>query len=480
MIGSRVATLARVIRPPVERRVLVALVVAAFCAYALLSLTKHRLFQTTSIDLTIFDQAVRGYAAFQAPTSPVKGFSIGKGAAWNQLGDHFSPILALLAPLYWIHDAPETLLVAQAALLALAAVPIWAFARRRLGVLPAHLTAAGYLLSWPVAHVVAFDFHEAAAVPLLSALLIERYEAGRHTVAASAAFGLLLVKEDMGLTVAAFGALAVVRGDRRRGAAYLVAGLAWTVLARAALIPAVGGDPGAHWAYHHFGPDVPEALVGMLTDPLGALQYLVTPADKLSTAVLLLWTALPVCLCSPIIVVAVPHLLERMLSDNPNWWGTDFHYNAFTIAIVFCAGVDGAARLARRYDRPGIGPAWAACVCAVALTLAPQHPLARLADPGFYRAGPDVVAAAEAVALVPDGVMVEAANHIGPRLTARTTVLLWEDGKQNAPWVVADTARQVFPWPSAERQRARVAELRAAGYRVVFERDGYVVLHRGQ
>ncbi|GAA3643451.1 DUF2079 domain-containing protein [Nonomuraea antimicrobica] len=455
-----------------------ALVVLAFSAYALLSLTKHRLFQTTSVDLTIFDQAVRGYARFQAPTSALKGVSIGRAADWNQLGDHFSPILALLAPLYWIHDGPETLLVAQAALLAGAAVPIWLFARRRLGVLPAYLTAAAYALSWPVAQALNFDFHEVALVPLLTALLIERYDAGRHATAALAAGALLLVKEDMGLTVAAFGVFAALRGDRSRGAAYFAAGLGWVLLVRAVLIPAVGGDPETYWAYDHFGRDVPGALAAMAGNPLDTLQYLVTPAVKADTLLLVLWTALFACLCSPLLLVALPHLLERMLSDNANWWGTNYHYDTFTVAIVLCAGVDGAARLARRFGRAGIGLTWAACVCAVALTLAPQHPMGQLARPGFYRAGPDTVAAAQAVGRVPDGVTVEAANSLGPHLSSRTTVLLWEDGKQNAPWVVADTGRLAFPWPSVARQRERVEELKRAGYQVIFDQHGYVVLRR--
>ncbi|MFI9553878.1 DUF2079 domain-containing protein [Nonomuraea endophytica] len=446
------------------------LTVAAFASYLVLSLTKHRLFRTTTIDLTIFDQAVRGYAAFQAPTSAAKGFSVGQDAAFNQLGDHFSPILALLAPAYWVHDGPESLLVAQAALFALATVPIWAYTRRRLGPVPAYLVAVTYVVSWPVAQAVNFDFHEVAFVPLLCAIMIERFDAGRTYATAAAAAALLLVKEDMGLMVAAFGGFAVLRGRRLQGAAYIAAGVCYVLLVRAVLIPAMGGDTGAHWTYHQFGTDIPQAVVKIVSDPLHTLQVLTTPAVKVDTTLLLLWIALLACLYSPLILMAVPHLLERMLADRSNWWTTDYHYDAFTVVVVLLAGVDAVAGLPRRFAL-----AWAACACAVALTLMPRFALGQLIRPEFYQS--DTAAAEQAVASVPDGVLVEAVNNLGPHLSARTTVLLW-DGPAHAPWVVADTARPAFPWSSVDLQRARVEELKRSGYGVVFERDGYVVLNR--
>ncbi|NED56527.1 DUF2079 domain-containing protein, partial [Micromonospora aurantiaca] len=149
--------------------------------------------------------------------------------------------------LYWIHDGPETLLVAQAVLFALAIRPIWRYAERRLGAGAAYCAAGAYALSWPIAEALAFDFHEVAFVPLLSALLVERHDAGRRGQAAVAAFALLLVKEDMGLLLAGFGLYLLTRpdeqdgerrgprdllprGDRRAGLAYVVVGLVATWL----------------------------------------------------------------------------------------------------------------------------------------------------------------------------------------------------------------------------------------------------------
>lgn len=455
--------------------------VAAAFIWATLGLVKLHTFRASTFDLVIFDQAVRAMAEFSAPTSAARGVTLDRGMDFVQLGEHFSPILALLAPLYWIHDGPATLIVAQAVLFALATPFIWVFTRRLLGPAPAYLVAVAYALSWPIAQAANFDFHEVAFAPPLIAIMMERYQAGRLRLCAVAALALLLVKEDMGLLVAGFGAYVFVTGRRLEGCSFILVGTGWTMLVRGFLIPAVGGDPNMYWAYGHLGATIPEVLRTAVTDPLTVIRTLLTPEEKVDTMLLMLWPTLFLCLFSPITLMAVPHFLERMLSDRLHWWVTDFHHSAFTVVILLCAGVDGLTRLLARLNRSedrGLVLSWSVAVCAVAITLLPRFALDQLAHPSFYQRDARANAAAEAAATVPDGVVVEAVNSVGPALSARTTVLLWDHTSRSAPWVVADVAMPQFPFSTAEEQQRRVSELTAAGYRTVFAREGYVVLHR--
>jgi hypothetical protein len=121
--------------------------------------------------------------------------------------------------------------------------------------------------------------------------------------------------------------------------------------------------------------------------------------------------------------------------------------------------------------------AWAA-LFAVAAVLVSLGPLLHAGDPGAWRLTTRDRAAAAAAAAVPDRALVEADNEIGPHLTRRTRVLLLDRTPRHADWVLADTAEHSFPFRSVEEQRERVRFLRFQGYRVVFEREGYVVLHR--
>jgi hypothetical protein len=185
-------------------------------------------------------------------------------------------------------------------------------------------------------------------------------------------------------------------------------------------------------------------------------------------------------------------VLERMLADQPFWWDDLYQYNAFVIVILICAAVDGVARIRRWVEghaefeavlsRHGLRPLpvmWALAACAISLALLPQYYLGLLRLPSFYRGDPGIVAAEQAVAAVPSGVVVDAANNVGPALTDRTTVLQWEPNvHDDVPWVVANLRHQIPPFGTVEEQRAQVDELVANGYHVVFARDGYVVLHR--
>ena len=90
---------------------LVAFVALAAIAYSVFSLVRYEQF-AHGFDLAIFDQVVWHYSRFEAPASSVKNLE----SIW---GDHFSPILALLGPLYWIWEDARMLLLAQALLLAI-------------------------------------------------------------------------------------------------------------------------------------------------------------------------------------------------------------------------------------------------------------------------------------------------------------------------------------------------------------------------
>lgn len=499
---------------------LTALVATAYSAFAL---GLYNTFQTSSYDLVIFDEAVRSYAHFHPGISVIKGVHNGFGPNFSVLGDHWSPIVAALAPLYWIYDSPVTLLVAQAVLFALAIPPLWVFTRRAFGggkggtggrkaVAAAYLVSVAYALCWPIASALAFDFHEVAFAPVLTAVALERLQAGRLRTALVALAALLLVKEDMGLFVAGIGFYLVVSRPRTvsrqlaAGLGLIGAGIADTIIATYLLIPAFGGRSDYYWAYTALGPHLPQAAGHLLTHP-ASLKLLVTPEVKLQTMLWLFGAFCFLSLRSPIALAAIPLLAERMLANVfPLWWVTSYQYNAYLAAILVFSAVDGAARLdrqilARRHreqehegavPRPSARLSWpapgsvalgcAAAMCAVAICLVPHFAFGRALRPSFYQQDAQEKAAAAADAVVPAGVTVEATDNLGPQLSATDTVLLWDgDGHTpplGAPWVVANISQHQFSFTGVREQRQRVALLERHGYKVVFSSHGYVVLHR--
>jgi uncharacterized membrane protein len=361
------------------------MVAISFLCYTLLGLVKFYSFRSGIYDLVIFDQGVRGYAGFGQPFSHVKGNWEETGATFSLLGDHFSPILALLAPLYWVHDGPETLIVAQAALLSIAVIPFWIYVRRAIGARSAYLLSTSYLLAWPVAETAKFHFHEYAFVPLITAIMFERLQAGRRWQVLAAAAALLLVKEDLALFVAGFGAaLLFMREWRGIGSMLILAGLTFLWLASQVIIPAFGGDPGRYWYYSKWGETPQDALMGMISRPYEILSVLATPETKLWTVALLLAPLLFLPVLSPFFLAPAALLAERMLATDPGaagWWGTSYHYNSAVVMALFCAAVDGVVRLRRAMPRHPISrfiPSWSALTLTAAVITVPFFALGHL------------------------------------------------------------------------------------------------------
>ncbi|MFC5804436.1 DUF2079 domain-containing protein, partial [Streptomyces formicae] len=288
-----------------------------FLLYATVAVRRHQLLRTTGYDLGIFEQAVRAYAQLRAPVVPLRG------EGFNLLGDHFHPLIAVLAPFYRLWPSPVCLLVAQAALLAVAVVPLARWAARVLGRRAAHVVAFGYGASWGIASAAAFDFHEVAlAVPLL-AFALEALGRERWRQAVAWGAPLLLVKEDLGLTLAALGAYVAWKGPRRLGIATAAAGVAGSLIEIKLLLPAF--NPGGGYAH---GGNLADAHGSLLADlafmPLDALR----PDVKALTLVLVFAPSALIALRSPLSLLAVPTLAWRMLSENSFHWGTAFHYSA--------------------------------------------------------------------------------------------------------------------------------------------------------
>ncbi|WKX10904.2 DUF2079 domain-containing protein [Streptomyces sp. NL15-2K] len=440
------------------------LAAAFFLAYATVSVSRFQHLATMSWDLGIFEQAIRAYAHLQAPVVDLKG------PGTNVLGDHFSPVTALLAPLYRLFPSPITLLVAQAALFALSVVPVTRAAANLLGRRTGLALGIAYGLSWGIQRAVDFDFHEICfAVPLI-AFALEAVLAQRWRRALLWALPLVFVKEDLGLTAAAIAVVVALRarGTSPRAARYaLVAaalGAAATLLTLTVVIPAFNnvGD------YDYWNKvDSGFALFSGIDTKLRTLAWLLIPTSGL------------LALRSPLFAVALPTLGWRFVSADDHYWGTDWHYSAVLMPVVALALVD-ALTAARRSPSPRLrsyASHLPTAVAAAALALTTALPIAALTESPAYEKPVRVTAIERMLKrTIPDDATVEA--NIGPtsRLTSRCRVFWLGNTRGIAPDYIAldntdggirdveEYARQLHP----EDQ-----------YAVVADTQGWVVLqHR--
>ena len=439
-----------------------------FGAYLAISLFRLLQLNPSSWDLAIYTEYVKQSASLHAPVADVRT------PGFNLLGDHFQPIVMVIAPLFRVFPSPATLVAVQALLAALSVFAVGQAALEKFGVGPSRAIAVAYGFSWGLQQMANFDFHEIAfAVPLL-AFSLSALVRGHIKAAVWWALPLVFVKEDQGFTVAAIGlylAIAGVRaarqpeafgpdpGGRRRikaGQVLLVWGFAWSFLAIGVIIPHF--NPAHQYDYWSDGGILAPGGHPTVTGLIG--QFFHAWPDKLQTIVILLLPTAFIALRSPLVLIAGPSLLLRFLSTNSSFWGTFWHYNVTVMPIIFIAAIDAMARIGAAMDAEGpAGSAgWAsgsqgvrravlagarrygaAMMLAITVPLAFQFPLSTLWNAQTYRISSHVEAADVAMAKVPDGATVQATLDLLAPLAARAdTFWIGNSGNPKTQYIVFD------------------------------------------
>ena len=469
--------------------------------YVCYSVAQWRALVAPSWDLGIFTEAVQAYSRFEAPIVPIKG------PGYNLLGDHFHPLLALLGPIFRLFPSALTLLVVQDVLIAVSVLPIARFAQRLLGRGGALLVGLAYGLGWGLQGAVAAQFHEVClAVPLLAfggvAFVERRWGACMAWLAP-----LVLVKEDLGLTVFVAG-LALAwrrRGEGRSGVlrslAYALFGIVAFVVTVKVLLPAM--NPAGTWAYSLDG-----AATGAGTPTAGTTaaraipslwDILTTPSVKLVTLLVLLAGAGVVGSASPWFALVLPTLAWRFAGSVEAYYGWDsWHYNAVLVPIAACSlldvmsqwlapecaaaetGADSEDEAPASSNRGWRVVAWVvACVPAVSLALtASALPLWQLPS---LTEDPRMAAAQGALDAVPEGVSVETDTTLLARLVPRRDVY-WAGttGQMETPpeYVVIDARSYAWGGQQVDAESWGSAAHPGHSYETVYAKQGFRVARR--
>lgn len=419
---------------------------AAFAGtFGTLAILRHRAFGSGRFDLGNMTQAV-----WSTAHGDVLAVTDVHGEQISRLGSHFDPILAALAPLWWLWPDPELLLAVQAIAVAAGALPVFWLARTHLGSSwAAAALAVAYLLYPPVQWLTVTDFHPVAlACPLL---LFAWWQLDQRRLWAFALFAAAAIatKEHVGLAVGAMGLWHAGRHRApRSGAAIAVVGGAVALVAALVVVPHFAPTGSSVFESRYESPSLDGRDAGYLASLLLPLALLPLAAPLAALA-------------------AVPELGLNLFSSTLTQTSVKTHYAAIALPALFAATVYGAARLGGRSAYVVVLAALAACVV--------MGPVGRIdIDAGAHDA-----AARRAIALIPGDAAVSATNALGAHLSARKRILSFPvlDG---ADWIVVDERRMTF-LDSLEPQRAlpALAKLRRdPQWRRVFAEDGVLVFRR--
>jgi uncharacterized membrane protein len=455
--------------------------VAAYAAgFGALSVLRHEAFSTGRFDLGNMTQAVWA----TAHGNPLRVTSLA-GEQISRLASHVDPILVAFAPLWWIWPSPNALVVAQAAAIALGALPVYRLAQRHLGSDRAGVAFALTYLVYPATTWMTLDeFHPVAFATPLLLFAVDALDIDRLVSFAVYSVLAALTKEEIPLVIAGLGIwYAIARGNRGVGVAIATAGTAWTFVAVTVVIPHFARGDGAFYGrYREIGGSAGGIAHTALADPLKLVDVAFDGAGVRYLLALVLPLA-GLCLLSPIALAAMPELALNLLSSTRTQQSVHFHYVAGIIPPLVAAAIFGAQRLRGRRPLP-------VATIALAAAIAGNYVLGAIpvwrALPGGARSAahdldvtPHDQGAERALSVVPDDAVVAATNSLGAHLSARRRILSFPL-RADATWIAVDTTKLSYgdslkPQPAA----AELARLRRdRSWRLVLDRDGVLVFRR--
>jgi uncharacterized membrane protein len=480
--------------------VLWVVIVAFMVTFALLSVRRYLALASNGMDLGNVNQALwntaHGNLLAFTNMAPVQ----------NRLALHVEPILLLFVPLYWLGlGGPVSLLICQAAVVGLGALPLYWLARDRIsGEVPflALVFPVAYLLLPALEAAVMYDFHAVTLAPTF--LLFAFYHVKKDRLAWAGLFALLAMacKEDMALTVAMLGLYFLLTRRWRFGLPALVGGLAWFAVAVLVVQPAFSPTGGNVQAgrYAWLGGSLSAVVDTALRRPGLVWDHLWRQADLLAyMGGLLLPTALLAALSPLTWLPTLPSLAVNLLSDDPFTWRLEeFHYAAPLAPFVLVSAVCGVTSLggwvARR--RPAAARYVTIGACGVLLIAAVGYhwgrgftPLARPFQPWPVT---DHDRKAEAVfRRLPPQVAAFAQSNLNPQVSGRPVV--YQDPALLTELLQGTASSVVGGLPAPEYllfdvstlvnqddfQRRVIGGLLESGYEPLAAEDGLLLLRPG-
>ncbi|CAN5265434.1 hypothetical protein BH18ACT4_BH18ACT4_03870 [soil metagenome] len=385
-----------------------------------------------------------------------------------------------------------TLLGAQAAALALGAVPLWRIARQvarlRMGAAIALLVAYG--ANPAVNNLNLADFHpETLALPALLAAayfgLLQRWR--------PFALACLLVvawSAELGLVVAGLGLLLALEGHGRQGLRTAAFGVAWTVVAIVVLERRVGASTVVELdAFADYGDGAIGVLGAMLANPFRVVADLFAEANVgvivgLFAPVLFLPVVAPRYL-----IPAIPLQAVYLVADVPLSGPEGAHFTVPAVAFCFVAAAFALARIGRRStDRVLVDRRLLAALAVAAVGFWVVDAGSSPYREPWARGRRDRVDQARiaSIDVVGESSRLRASPSLLPHLAERRFVYALEAGERpdvgavlaGGPTEVVSDDRAVPRW-SVSEQLDLGTGLAGAGYQLVYRAQGVSVYSRG-
>ena len=307
--------------------------------FTLKAIQMHDSFETSAYDLGVFQQALWLISQFGDQFNTVRGM--------HSHGDHFRPIDYLFIPLYFLKPSIHWAFLAQSLSVGLGALVLFRIAQRQLPAMRwvAPAFALIYLLNPVVHNPLVWQYHPLVLASGLYLLWLWFYLEQRSWPYYLVFILLLIIREDMCITTAAFGMVAILQRRFRYGIPVVIISVLWWLLVTRVVLPELNGE-----GYFRLEGGTLQVLYRHLFDTDFYIRQLWNEYAFSYWAWLLL-PLLGLSLLAPLYLLpALPTLLVNPLVGDYSAQ-IQYHYSVNAMPFIFIAALFGTRKILSRFPR---------------------------------------------------------------------------------------------------------------------------------
>jgi hypothetical protein len=432
----------------------------AFVLFAGVAIRQHDTFHTRARDMGIYAQVIwntghgRPFASTLLEDNRL------------HIAEHVAPVMGAIAPLYALVPDPRLLLLLQQASLAAAGLPIFFWARRRVGDVAALALLVGYEMMPMTSRIAFSEFHPVVMAALPVALGVKAVLEDRARAAVVWLLLALLVEEETAPIVGAAGAYLWLRHRRWSGFGLGALAVAWLLVVTLVVMPAFHDrrtleQVDGNRSLDHYAQ--------VQDRPVVALEWLAGARGAHAATWLLLPTLGLPLLAPHVLWLAVPSFALLFLADREG--NVAGHWAGAVLPVYWFAVAAGLAMLLRllgggfaRQPLAGRRLVERGFVAVLAVTLVvcfwrySYFPGGGENDTDWLSWTEHEENLALAVALVPAGLEVDATRRVVPHIAHRPEVFQFPSTLYSAPMRPDLRAIDLFVFDLTDSQTRRALD----------------------
>lgn len=345
-----------------KRHITIIIIITIYAVFSLISLVNHLQLRTNSLDLGMFNHALYSFAHFKKAI-----FTLGlDGKEMPFFATHFSPIIILFAPFYYLFGS-YTLLVIQIIAVLFGGLSAYKYSESQFSknsIVPLIILISFYSI-WAIYSALSFDYHNNVIGAMLVIWFVYYTEKRRFLLASVFLVLIVATKEYMAIWMVFVISGLMIKNRKRFASTYLrfeIPAIILCIFYGASIIYFV--MPSLQEVntnlqlsrYNILGSSFSEIIYSIYKDPkiLYTLLFentLSNPAYngiKTEFHFIMLVSGGIVFFYRPVyFLMLLPIYVMKFLSNNYGLWGINYHYSIEFVPIISLATIEFLKRMGK-------------------------------------------------------------------------------------------------------------------------------------